>query len=259
MERTRPRPGGRSARVRAAVLDAVAAVIAENEVGGLTIDAVARRAGVARTTVYRRWPTRGALIADLLLSRASLEIPAPDTGTLEGDLGALTTAAAAALRGPSLSILRAAVSTSAAGDDVAAAFGIYWAERTRVVATIIERAVQRGDAPADTDPALVLQAAAGPLWLTALSYATGPPTGTLAPATHDQAAGVSAVDDHARRIAHVVAAAVRAGAATLELPRNSAPARHLPLVGVDDVEPEPQGEIRSVSAPPSPGHEPDRV
>jgi AcrR family transcriptional regulator len=212
MERTRPRPGGRSARVRAAVLDAVAAVIAEQEVGGLTIDAVARRAGVARTTVYRRWPTRGALIADLLVSRARLEIPAPDTGTLEGDLGALTTAAAAALRGPNLSILRAAVSTSAAGDDVAAAFGIYWAERTRVVAMIIERAVQRGEAPADTDPVLVLQAAAGPLWLTALSYATG----TSGSTTDDRAAGVPAVDDHARRIAHVVAAAVRAGAAAQE-------------------------------------------
>jgi len=205
------------------VLDAVAAVIAEKEVGGLTIDAVARRAGVARTTVYRRWPTRGALIADLLVSRARLEIPAPDTGTLEGDLTALTTAAAAALRGPNLSILRAAVSTSAAGDDVAAAFGIYWAERTRVVAAIIERAVQRGDAPADTDAALVLQAAAGPLWLTALSYSAGPPTGTSGSTIDDhRASGVPAVDDDARRVAHVVAAAVRAGAATLELPPKSA-------------------------------------
>jgi AcrR family transcriptional regulator len=204
------------------VLDAVAAIIAENEIGGLTIEAVAQRAGVARTTVYRRWPTRGALIADLLVSRASVEIPAPDTGTLEGDLTALTTASAAALRGPNLAILRAAVSSSAARDDVTAAFGVYWAERTRIVATIIERAVQRGEAPAGTDPDLVLQAAAGPLWLTALSHAAAPPTSG---ATGDhRAPGVPAIDDHPRHVAHLVAAAIRAGAATRDLPAKSSPA-----------------------------------
>ena len=216
MERTRPRPGGRSARVRAAVLDAVAAIITENEIGGLTIEAVAQQAGVARTTLYRRWPTRSALIADLLVSRASVEIPAPDTGTLEGDLTALTTAAAAALGGPNLAILRAAVSTS--DDDVASAFGLYWGERARIVATIIERAVRRGDAPAGTDPSLVLQAAAGPLWLAALSRATGPPTDRSVSRTDDRAAGIPAQDDHARRVAHLVAAAVRAGAAAYDVP-----------------------------------------
>jgi AcrR family transcriptional regulator len=205
-------------------LDAVAAIIAANEIGGLTIEAVAQRAGVARTTVYRRWPTRGALIADLLVSRASVEIPAPDTGTLEGDLMALTTASAAALRGPNLAILRAAVSTSATQDDVTAAFRVYWAERTRIVATIIERAVQRGEAPAGTDPNLVLQAAAGPLWLTALSHAAAPPTDTSGPTSDHRAAGIRAIDDHPRHVAHLVAAAIRAGAATRDLPAKSSPA-----------------------------------
>jgi AcrR family transcriptional regulator len=205
MERTRPRPGGRSARVRAAVLDAVAAIIAEHALGGLTIEAVAQRAGVARTTVYRRWPTRSALIADLLVSRARVEIPAPDTGSLEGDVTAMTTAAAAALRGANLALLRAAVSTSAADEDMATAFDVYWSERARIVATIIERAVQRREAPAGCDPGLVLQLAAGPLWLAALSYGTGWP----GPAAAGDSAGP---DEHARRIGHVVAAAVRAGA-----------------------------------------------
>jgi AcrR family transcriptional regulator len=217
MERTRPRPGGRSARVRTSVLAAVAAVITENEIGGLTIEAVAQRAGVARTTVYRRWPTRSALVADLLVSLASVEIPAPDTGTLEGDLTALTTAAAAALRGPNLAILRAAVSTTATDADMAAAFDVYWAERTRIVTTIIDRAVRRGEAPAGTDPGLVLQAAAGPLWLAALSHATTLSAHRSDPTGDDRAAGSSAPDDHPRRVARVVAAAVRAGAATHEL------------------------------------------
>ena len=154
----------------------------------------------------------GALIADLLVSRASVEIPAPDTGTLEGDLMVLTTASAAALRGPNLAILRAAVSTSAGQDDVTAAFRIYWAERTRIVAAIIERAVQRGEAPAGTDPDLVLQAAAGPLWLIALSHAAAPPTDTLGPTSDHRAAPIPATDDHPRHVAHLVVAAIRAGA-----------------------------------------------
>jgi AcrR family transcriptional regulator len=231
----KPRPGGRSSRVRAAVLDAVAEVIAENDLAGMTIDAVARRAGVARTTVYRRWPNRGTLIADLLVSRAAVQIPAPDTGSLDGDLAALAAGAAAALRGENLALLRAAVSSAGAGQEVAEAFRIYWAARTSVVSTIVERAVARGEAPAGTDPELVLHAAAGPLWLAALSCSTptgggpaGQEGGGRVPAAdeggqpgdgpgadgHGAAPDGHRADAHAQRVARLVAAAIRAGGAS---------------------------------------------
>src|SRR2546429_9224383 len=79
------RPGGRSARVRQAVLDAAFAELGEKGYGGLSIEAVALRSGVAKTTVYRRWPTRDELVADALDSRRDRYEPAPDTGASRGD------------------------------------------------------------------------------------------------------------------------------------------------------------------------------
>src|SRR3954449_2137582 len=86
---TRPRPGGRTARIRAQVLDAVRAELGEHGYDGLSMDAVATRAGVHRTTVYRRWGDVGGLLADVLDAASDDDWQPPDTGSLEGDLEAL--------------------------------------------------------------------------------------------------------------------------------------------------------------------------
>src|SRR5262245_64364232 len=83
--RGKPRLGGRSARVRAAVLDATLALLRE-EGDTFTIPRVAARAGVHETSIYRRWGTREALIVDAVTSRIGAEIPIPDTGSLRDDL-----------------------------------------------------------------------------------------------------------------------------------------------------------------------------
>src|SRR3712207_1543584 len=80
------RPGGRSARVRAAVLSATIDALVDVGYDGLSVEDVARRAGVHKTTVYRRWPTRAALVAEATRERSQQVIPVPDTGTLAGDL-----------------------------------------------------------------------------------------------------------------------------------------------------------------------------
>ncbi|GAB3827641.1 TetR/AcrR family transcriptional regulator [Kribbella italica] len=83
------RPGGRSARVRAQVLAAVEQELAEHGYDGLTVDGVAARSGVHRTTIYRRWKTVDTLLVDLLeAGHDDTWVPA-DTGTLAGDLIAL--------------------------------------------------------------------------------------------------------------------------------------------------------------------------
>src|ERR1700758_3230045 len=79
----KPRPGGRSARVRKAVLDATLSRLLANAFAGLTVADVAADAGVAETTVYRRWPTKSALTAAALAELAAADNPTPDTGTLE--------------------------------------------------------------------------------------------------------------------------------------------------------------------------------
>ena len=80
------RPGGRAERVRNAVLEATAELLTEVGYDQLTIDEVAARAGVHKTTVYRRWPTKPELITAAASAHSEQNVPIPDTGTLLGDL-----------------------------------------------------------------------------------------------------------------------------------------------------------------------------
>src|SRR5690606_33538571 len=79
--RGRPRSEG----VRGAVVQALFALVAEQGYAGTSMDQIAVRAGVSKATIYRRWPSKDALIIDA--HRAMLdETEAPETGTLRGDL-----------------------------------------------------------------------------------------------------------------------------------------------------------------------------
>jgi AcrR family transcriptional regulator len=70
------------------VLTTTFELLGESGVGGFSVDEVARRSGVAKTTIYRHWPTREALVIDAC-SRISAEQEVPDTGSLEGDVTAI--------------------------------------------------------------------------------------------------------------------------------------------------------------------------
>lgn len=89
----RGRPGRKLDHARnAVILDATLAVLAEQGYDRMTIDAVASRAGMARATVYRRWPTKADLILEAVgaMSRADVDVEhLPDTGTLRGDMTAM--------------------------------------------------------------------------------------------------------------------------------------------------------------------------
>src|SRR5450759_3563268 len=78
---------GRVRRSRDRVLTTTFELLGESGVGGFTVDEVARRSGVAKTTIYRHWPSREALVIDAC-SRISDEQEVPDTGSLEGDVSA---------------------------------------------------------------------------------------------------------------------------------------------------------------------------
>ena len=81
---------GRIRRSQDRVLTATIELLGESGVSGFTVDEVARRSGVAKTTIYRHWPTREALVIDAC-SRISDEQEVPDTGSLDGDLTAILT------------------------------------------------------------------------------------------------------------------------------------------------------------------------
>jgi AcrR family transcriptional regulator len=92
------RPGRpRDARVDVAVLEAARTVLAERGFAGATVEAIASRAGVGKATIYRRWPTREALL--LAVTTADLpETPIPNTGDLRQDLLTIFTRLAEQLR-----------------------------------------------------------------------------------------------------------------------------------------------------------------
>ena len=83
---TRSRPGGRSARVRAGVLAAARELVAEQGYEPVSIEQIAARAGVHKTTVYRRWPTKARLVMDAVEDMSAERVPVPDTGALASDL-----------------------------------------------------------------------------------------------------------------------------------------------------------------------------
>ena len=96
------RPGGRTARTRAAVLQAALSELIENGYPGLTVERIAARAGVAKTTIYRRWGSLEGLLADLMAEQAAREIPVQDEGDLGSDLRALARDAVASVRDPAV-------------------------------------------------------------------------------------------------------------------------------------------------------------
>ncbi|MFD7453215.1 TetR/AcrR family transcriptional regulator [Kitasatospora sp. NPDC059827] len=89
--RTAPDPARRSERSRAAVLAAATELIAEIGYGKLTIEAIAARAGVGKQTIYRWWPSKGAVVFDAFLAANQHEggLALPDTGDLAADLRAV--------------------------------------------------------------------------------------------------------------------------------------------------------------------------
>ncbi|GAA2820334.1 TetR/AcrR family transcriptional regulator [Kitasatospora sp. CM 4170] len=170
VEAGRVRPTiGRGEKVRTAVLAATLAELAEMRYAALTVDAVARRAGVHKTTVYRRWKDKDGLIVDALAGQIAAEIPIPDTGTVDGDLRLLARGLAAWLRGPSgAAVLAVMLSEAAQAPGLAAARAQIFDDRLQRAEPIITRAVERGELPAGIDPAAVIKAVAAPLYFRVL-------------------------------------------------------------------------------------------
>jgi AcrR family transcriptional regulator len=143
----------RSEQADRAILQAATELLAERGLAGMSIEEVASRAGVGKTTIYRRWTSRGTLALDAFLAEFQAQQPLPDTGTLHDDLlGALRNwirSVTATSAGPILASLVA----EAQRDPVLAAS---W--RERVVERLrdqhkvmLDRAVARGEIPAETD------------------------------------------------------------------------------------------------------------
>lgn len=154
----------RVSRSRAKVIAATLALLSERGIAGSTIEAVAARSGVAKTTIYRHWADQPALVLDAIAS--TLHPPAdPDTGTLREDLVRLLGGLGAALHTSPAAALMPALIDAAQRDPAFAALHRREAtHRHRVVLDVITRGINRGELPAGTDPGEVLDLLTGPIF-----------------------------------------------------------------------------------------------
>jgi AcrR family transcriptional regulator len=152
--------------VRAATLEAAVAELAASGLAELSLENVARRAGVHKSTLYRRWGNREQLILDVLRAQAARRVRVPDTGSLRADLIELAGAAAATAASPQVQpIIRAVIAELPHDAAIARAAGQFWSERMRLDGAIIERAIARGELAPDTDPPSAIEAVLAPLHL----------------------------------------------------------------------------------------------
>ncbi|WP_040699925.1 TetR/AcrR family transcriptional regulator [Nocardia vinacea] len=164
----RRRTGGRSARVRQAVLDATLQLAAEDGPDAVSIPEVARIAGVHETSIYRRWGTREHVILDALLSYSSQQLPIPDTGTVREDLIDFARSIATYQASP-LGIALARAMAVAEDDSVLASNRIqFWQSRFDLARVMIDRGVARGELPETVDAAMALEALIAPVHFRAL-------------------------------------------------------------------------------------------
>lgn len=147
------------------IMKAARCVLAECGVAGFTVDEVASRAGVGKATIYRRWPSRTELL--LTASKdAAMDVEDPDTGSLRGDLIEMLCALADKLQ-DSLAgkMLPSVIAEVAINPEMRGRLPDYMEDRRQNATHVVLRGIARGELPPGTDPDLVLDLVASPLFM----------------------------------------------------------------------------------------------
>ena len=154
------RPGGRTERNRRAVASAVLELLKSGDTE-LTHDKVAETSGVSRSTVYRRWPTRVALLREGL-SGQTRNLPVPSTGRFDTDVRALANTLAGFFTSPTE--LASGVSMALDEDHDFLKWQIaFWIERAQSLLPPFDEAIQRGEIARDTESAVLLEMLVAPM------------------------------------------------------------------------------------------------
>jgi AcrR family transcriptional regulator len=187
MTQAAARPGGRTARNTEAVLAATIDELSARPYAEVSIESIAARAGVHKTTVYRRWGTKAELVTLALTAAASAMIEVPDTGHIESDLRALSRSVQATLSSPrGAAVTRALLAGAADAPEIRQLMRQFWAARLSAISVIADRATARGEIPPGTGAGPLMHAVAAPLYFKLLV--------TSEPLTHrdaDQAAAAA--------------------------------------------------------------------
>ncbi len=164
-KKKRGRPPSATAASHDAILNAVYNLLHEKSVRDLTIEEVARRAGVGKPTIYKWWPSKAALVMDMLDKHILEDLPAPGSRSAEEDI-----------RGPVTELVRrfngfpgkVAMEILAEGQSDPGVLQEYWdrylSKRRAIATEVIERAQASGEFRKDIDPQVLLDMIFGPIY-----------------------------------------------------------------------------------------------
>src|SRR5579862_6589084 len=163
-EREAPNLDDRVRRSRSTVLAATAKLLFERGFAGTSVDEVSRRSGVAKTTIYRHWPTRADLLRDAC-SNVGTPMEVPDVGTYEADVTALLMNLSHLLRSAKwTSVLPSVIDAAERDPEIARMYSKLQEGYSAPLRIVIQRGIQRDELPKTTDIDVVIAALTGPLF-----------------------------------------------------------------------------------------------
>jgi len=161
---TARKPGRpRDARAQAAILEAVLDLVACDGLTQLSMDTIAAKAGVGKATIYRRWPSKEALLVDAW--RTLIEPAAvPDTGALRTDVEQILGGMLDRVSSPIADVLPQVLAAARNDPSLAEALRDFLATRRQPMRTVLERAAVRGELPNDVPLDVLQDALIGPVF-----------------------------------------------------------------------------------------------
>jgi AcrR family transcriptional regulator len=155
----------RSAECHGAILDSVLQLMQKEGYNAITIEGVARHAGVGKQTIYRWWGSRAELILEAFANHAADLVPTPDRGSLREDLDVFMNTGFKRLSRDYGTIMRGLMADAALDPDFAKILReAFILKRRKATMEILRRGVERGELVADTDLELMTDMLFGPVW-----------------------------------------------------------------------------------------------
>ncbi|MEV1320168.1 TetR/AcrR family transcriptional regulator [Micromonospora arborensis] len=149
-------PDPRITRTRQRAMASVLQLLAEGGFDGLSMEGIAQRSGVAKSTIYRHWNTLPQLVLDAFASINPTPPAVVSTGSLRDDLHAfLTQLAAGVTTGPWASLMAPLVAAAERDEQFRALIHDFVESRRRHLSNLFQAAIDRGDLPSDSDPDLL--------------------------------------------------------------------------------------------------------
>ncbi|WP_250556087.1 TetR/AcrR family transcriptional regulator [Pseudonocardia lacus] len=146
-----------AAQVRAEVLDAAGQLLLEEGMAAFTMERVAARSGASKVTLYKWWPSKGALALDGYTHAVRRRLEFPDSGDIEADLITQMRSFVEVLRGPAGRAIAELIGQAQTDAELAAAYRERYSGPRRALAVdVLRRAQERGQIRTDVDPEVVI-------------------------------------------------------------------------------------------------------